>query len=225
MKHRFLSPAPLRWPLAILAAILVTACASSTGPTPTTTPEALPTPSAQPPRPTPAAPNDAFSDLPDAARVATRQGDPRTAGYWLLWNSCAEENRAGVAAANGGRAAGWILVDDLLADPGIQLGNYPVTTCEEGLALLQGRTAAGEETDDPIYGLAAELLTAELNLDVGAETCPIAEEAVLGGHLVLGNVGFDGTGAYTAATSDEIADAIPRLVELLQAYNRGELCR
>jgi hypothetical protein len=76
-----------------------------------------------------------------------------------------------------------------------------------------------------IYGLAAELFTAELNLIIGTETCPIAEEAVLGGHLVLGSVGFDGTGEYAAATSDEIADAIPRLVELLMAYNRGELYR
>ena len=116
-------------------------------------------------------------------------------------------------------------MDDLLADPGIQLGDYPVTTCEEGLALLQGRNAAGEDTSDPIYGLAAGLLAAELNLNAGAETCPIAEEAVLGGHLVLADAGFDGTGEYAAATSGEIADAIPRLVELLVAYNSGELCR
>jgi hypothetical protein len=169
--------------------------------------------------------DDVFSDLPEEARAATRPGDPRPAAYWAVWNTCAPENRADVAAANGGRAAGWFIVDDLLADPGIQLGDHPVTTCEDSLALLQGRSATGEETGGAIYALAAALLGAELNLNAGAETCPIAEEAVLGGHLVLSRAGFDGTGDYVAATAGELADAIPRLVELLEGYNRGELCR
>jgi hypothetical protein len=177
------------------------------------------------PTPTTITPDDFLSDVPDAARIATRRGDPRTAAYWAVWNTCAPENRADVAAANGGRAAGWILVDDLIADPGIQLGDYPVTTCEEGLALLEGRSTAGEKTGDPVYGLAAGLFAAELNLNAGAESCPIAEEAVLGSHLVLADAGFDGSGEYTAATTGEIAEAIPRLVGLLAAYNSGELCR
>jgi len=167
---------------------------------------------------------DAFSQYPVEARIATRPGDPRPAAYWALWNTCAPENKAEVAKANGGRAAGWFLMDDLLTNPGIQLGNYPVTTCEEGLALLQGRTIAGAETGDPVYKLSSALLAAELNLNAGAETCPIAEEAVLGGHLVLSQVGFDGSGEYAVGTSSEIESAIPRLVELLLGYNRGELC-
>ena len=130
-----------------------------------------------------------------------------------------------VAADNGGREAGWILVDDLLADPGIQLGNYLVPACPEALALLQGRTAAGDETGDPVYGLAAVLLAAELNMRAGSEICPIADEAALGGHLVLASADIDGSGEYAAAFSDETANAIPRLVELLEGYNRGELCR
>lgn len=226
MHYNIGSPAAPRRLLAVLAAVLLlTTCSPSTGATPTTTHRDPPiTPTVGPP-PTTSTQGDAFSGVPDEARVATRRGDPRPAAYWALWNTCAPENRADVAAANGGRAAGWILLDDLIADPGIQLGDRPVTTCEEGLALLQGRTTAGEGTDDPIYGLVAALLSAELNLNTGAETCPIAEEAVLGGHLVLANVGFDGTGDHAAATSGEIADAIPRLLELLMAYNRGELCR
>ena len=167
--------------------------------------------------------SEAFSDIPPEARAATRRGDPRPATYWALWNTCAQENRATQAAANGGRAAGWILMDDLIAKPGIQLGDYQVMTCAAGLSLLQGRTAAGEATDDPMYSLAAALLAAELNLNVGAETCPIAEEAVLGGHLVFSSVGFTGNGEYDP--SDEITSAIPRLIELLTGYNRGELCQ
>ena len=209
----------LTWALLLAACLLVAGCGSPTPIPPTPTPE----PTAIPPTPTP--PEDAFSDLPDEARVARGAGQPRTAGYWALWNTCAPENRADVAAANGGREAGWILVDDLLADPGIQLGNYLVPACAEALALLQGRTASGEETRDPVYGLAAVLLAAELNMRAGSEICPIADESALGGHLVLASVDFDGTGEYTAALSDETASAIPRLVELLQGYNRGELCR
>jgi len=206
--HHSDSPVALPRLLALAVVLLLAACASSTSPTPTST-----------------TPADPLADVPDEARVATRRGDPRVAAYWAVWNSCAPENQADVAAANGGRAAGWIIVDDLLAYPGIQLGDHPVTTCEESLALLQGQTVAGEETGDPIYGLAAGLLAAELNLGAGAETCPIAEEAVLGGHLVLAEGGFDGSGEYAAAASQEVADAIPRLVELLVAYNSGELCR
>lgn len=217
---------PQRRLVLLAGALLLTSCVSTTS-APPTIPAAAAPPSTTtlPPSPTPAPPDDAFSDLPEAGRVATGQGGPRSAVYWALWNSCAPENRADVAAANGGRAAGWILLDDLIADPGIQLGNHPVTTCQEGLYLLQGRTAAGEETGEPIYALAAALLAAELNLNVGAETCPIAEEAVVGGHLVLSAAGFDGLGEYAGSTTTEMANAIPRLVELLQGYNRGQLCR
>jgi hypothetical protein len=59
-------------------------------------------------------------------------GEPRSAGHWLLWNSCAPGNRAATAAANGGRAAGWIILDDLLVDPGVLVGGYAVETCEQG---------------------------------------------------------------------------------------------
>jgi hypothetical protein len=161
--------------------------------------------------------------VPDEARAATRLGDPRTPGYWALWNTCAPDNRADVAEANGGREAGWILMDDLLADPGIQLGDHRVADCEEGLALLEGRTAAGAEVDDPIYDLAALLLTAELNLNAGAESCPIAEEAVVGAHLILASANFEGVSA--SPLDAEAGGALSRLTELLEAYNRGDLCR
>lgn len=204
----------------LFAAFLFTACAQSAEPI-----EDIPGISTQTTSPTAIPQDDTFPEIPPEARIATWQGDPRPAAYWALWNTCAPENRADIAAENGGRSAGFILLDDLLINPGIQLGNFPVTTCEEGLALLQGHTAVGDDTDDPVYGLAAELLTAELNLNVGAESCPIAEEAVVGGHLVLSQVDFNGLGEYATDTPSEIFSSIPRLVELLQGYNRGELCR
>lgn len=164
-----------------------------------------------------------FADIPAEARISNQSGEPRPPAYWILWNACAPENRAEVAAANGSRAAGWILMDDLLAKPGISLGDLPVENCEQGLALLQGLTLNGEETDDPLYDLASQLLAAELNLNLGAETCPIAEEAAVGGHMVLSSVKFNGTGTYF--TTIEVSAAVPRLLELLQGYNSGELCR
>jgi hypothetical protein len=193
--------------LLALAASLV-ACASRPA-----TPTSLPTPTPAPPTAT-----------TDPYVTSQGGGEPRSAGYWRVWNSCAPDNKADVAAANGGREAGWILIDDLLADPGIQLGDHRVTSCEEGLALLEGRTPAGEEGGE-IHTLAAALLTAELNLNAGAETCPAAEEAVLAGHAVLAQAGFDGPADDAEGLSDGVAAAVPRVVDLLEVYNRSELCR
>jgi hypothetical protein len=209
----------------LLIIILLAACSSSYATMHASTTEDSPIPSVPLPSTSSPRQGDIFSDIPDEARQATRQGDPRPAAYWALWNTCASDNRAEVAAANGGRVAGWILLDDLIANPGVQIGDYPVTNCEQGLTLLQGQnTQEDDDTYNPVVDLAAELLAAELNLNVGAETCPIAEEALLGGHLVLTGIGFNGTGDYNTI-SDEFASASPRLVELLRSYNSGELCR
>jgi hypothetical protein len=194
-------------PLLMMTAILLASCGTSS--------EQAPTPTVLP---------DRFADIPQLQRITVRGGDPRSPGYWALWNTCAEDNRADVAAANGGRAAGWVLMDDLLAEPGIQIGDLPVTTCEDGLALLQRRGGEGGQTDEIVYDLAAQLLATELNLNLGAETCPIAEEAVLGGHIILAEIGFDGAGSYGSAVSDDLAESIPRFVELLAGYNSGSLC-
>jgi len=109
-------------------------------------------------------------------------GDPRSTGYWLIWNSCAEDNKAEVASANGGWEAGWIILDDLLQDPGILIGELRVETCEQGVYLLHGMDIAGQEKeDDDSYTLASQLLVAQLNLAVGTEYCPAIEEAIQAG--------------------------------------------
>jgi hypothetical protein len=163
-----------------------------------------------------------LASLPQEARASSGGGDPRPAAYWMLWNTCAPENRSAEAKANGGRAEGWIIVDDVLADPGIQLGDHRLVTCEESVALLDGRTVAGDDTGDPIYLLAAQLLAAELNLSAGAETCPAAEEAAVAAHIVLAAAGFDGVSP--SALDQETDGALPRILELLTAYNLGILC-
>lgn len=226
MRYRRVSITAILWLFGVLISVsLLSACSPPASPAPTHLSPISTSPVTVLQHATPTIQNDAFSDLPGAARAATRPGEPRPAAYWALWNACAPGNRATQAAANGGRQAGWILLDDLIVDPGIQLGDHPITSCEEGLALLQGLATPGENPSDPVYELAGALLAAELNLNVGAETCPIAEETVLGSHLILSQIGFDGAGEYAESASSEVAQAIPRLVDLLRGYNRGELCR
>lgn len=155
-------------------------------------------------------------------------GDPRTPGYWSLWNTCAPDNRAEIARANGGRAAGWFLVDDLLADPGISLGSLPVETCPQALNLLQGLNLAGEKTPgDDAYLLVQQLLAAELNLNVGSEACVAVETALLEAQSLLERVQFDGFGAFLgfrSAFEDQRAQA-RQLIQDLTSYNQGALCR
>jgi hypothetical protein len=154
-------------------------------------------------------------------------GEPRTAGYWLLWNACAPDNKAEVAAANGGREAGWFILDDLLDDPGVLLGELTVESCPMGVNLLQEQNLSGEDkSGDPAYSLAGQLLAVQLNLAVGAEYCPAVDEAVRAGQLLLISQEFDGTGSYFSVveTSRE-RETADFLVEQLRDYNTGALCR
>jgi hypothetical protein len=41
-------------------------------------------------------------------------GEPRTIGYWKNWNGCTSGNQSATAQKNGGAAAGFFLVEDLL---------------------------------------------------------------------------------------------------------------
>lgn len=153
-------------------------------------------------------------------------GEPRSTGYWLIWNTCAEGNQAESARANGGRDAGWILMDDLLADPGILIGVLQVETCEQGVHLLQVMSSQGVEMkNDPAYALAAQLITAQLNLAVGSEYCPASDQAVSRAQLLLLELKFNGTGRYLGPplVSANLENAI-KLTEELTDYNSGSLC-
>ncbi len=153
-------------------------------------------------------------------------GEPRTAGYWLLWNSCAPDNNAETAKANGGREAGWYLVDDFLVDPGIKLGGLMVETCPQAIQLLQSQDGIGnDQTDKLDFRLASVLLATELNLSAKAESCPAVIDAVLGSMQLLNEIGFDGVQTNLMALVDEKqnADATIFLVSL-EKYNQGDLC-
>jgi hypothetical protein len=195
----------IRFLTLLIFATLAAACAAP----PPLSPTALPAPTADP------------------LFLSDGRGDPRTPGYWLLWNACAPDNRAETARANGGRAAGWLLVDDLLQDPGILVGDLALATCEQAVRLLQRQPIAGSAApDDAAYSLATELVAAQLNLAAAAESCPAAEQAVQAAQLLLISVGFNGAGAYlppAAAAADH--DLALSLAALLTDYNSGALCR
>jgi hypothetical protein len=154
-------------------------------------------------------------------------GEPRSAGYWKLWNSCAPDNRAETARANGGRAAGWFLLDDLLEDPGILLGELPVENCEQAISLLQRQDLDGaQRDDDPVYQLAAQLLSAQVNMAAGAEYCPAGDQAVQAGQLLLISLGFNGQRSHVGSlVNNQDTETARVLVEQLGQYNSGQLCR
>lgn len=156
-----------------------------------------------------------LEELPPGSRDTNDGGEPRSADYWIVWSTCGEDNRAAEAAANGGVDAGWYLVDDLLAYPGVSLADHEVTTCEEAIDIL-------DASDDAVFDrLVSFLLAAELNLNSGAETCEAAEQSLRASHLAL--TGLDYAGPRTIRA--EPGTATLQLIDLLGAYNSGELCR
>lgn len=168
----------------------------------------------------------ASSPTPASLFSSSGGGEPRTTGYWLLWNSCAEGNQAETAKANGGREAGWIILDDLLADPGILVGDLQVETCQQGVNLLQGQDLQGNDRqNDPAYTLAAELMTAQLNLAVGSEDCTAANQAVQATQLLLLSLSFNGTQGYLGPpVANQDRETALFLADQLAMYNSGELC-
>ena len=208
----------LKYCLLLLLIATLAACSAST-------------PTAQAPTSTPKAENTSHAATPtdqnDPFFQSTGGGEPRSTGYWLLWNSCAPDNKAEIAAANGGRQAGWIIVDDLLAAPGILLGELTIDSCQLAINLLQAQDSTGvDHSADTAYNLAAQLLAAQLNLAASAEYCPAVDEAVRAGQLLLIQQGFDASGGYfSVVENNQDRQAADFLVEQLVEYNAGSLCR
>jgi hypothetical protein len=164
---------------------------------------------------------------PKSLSTSSNGGEPRTTGYWLLWNACADGNQAETAKANGGKQAGWIIMDDLLAEAGVLVGTLQIETCKQGVSLLQGRNLQGAEMkNDAAYTLAAQLLAAQLNLATGSEYCPASDQAVSQAQLLLLGLNFDGMGGYLGPPlAGSNIDKAKMLTEQLADYNSGVLCR
>jgi uncharacterized repeat protein (TIGR01451 family) len=122
------------------------------------------------------------------------QGDARTPGYWKNWNTCTGGRQAENAAKNGGSAAGFWLLDDLLPQT---IGDLTITTCEDGVAILDSRDLNTNKklANDACYTLARALLAAQLNVGAGAAHSGDVDDAIAEGNLLLADVDFDATGA------------------------------
>ncbi len=174
-------------------------------------------------------------------------GEPRPADYWKNWNRCTDDGQAATADANGGWQEGYWLLEDVL-DPAIGGGItwddiladsvlFPITRCAVAVDLLDQRSLGDpavvydgiKHAEDAAYGLAKELLAAQLNLGAAARTCTEATDAVLNGEKLLDKYNFvagDGA-AYLVATNKKTKadyNLALSLAATLAEYNNGLLC-
>jgi hypothetical protein len=150
-------------------------------------------------------------------------GDPRTIGYWKNWNRCTGGNQAATAAKNGGAAAGFFLVEDLLPQ---LVGDFSVTTCQKAVKLLSKQDHGGKnKANDAAYALGAQLLAARFNLAAGAEVCSAIQQAVLNGQTLLDQITFTGSGDYLDSKSNSpLRPQALALASTIDRYNNGNLC-
>ena len=130
-------------------------------------------------------------------------GDPRTIGYWKNWNRCTGGNQAATAQKNGGAAAGFFLVEDLLPQLDRRLLRHELPA--GGQAALEAGPGGKNKSSDAAYELGAQLLAARFNLAAGAETCTAVQQAVLDGQTLLDRINFTGSGDYLGSKSKEPA--------------------
>jgi hypothetical protein len=163
-------------------------------------------------------------------------GAPRTPGYWKNWSICSGGNQANTAAKLGGVEANVFLLDDLLPQT---VGDFPITTCEAGVLILDSRSLDGKNrSNDAAYTLAKSLLAARLNQGANAcvpvgtfdyrdETGLTFEQILTRADELLSEVGFDGTGKYLDPKNKQDADLRADglyLYEIIDDYNNSEIC-
>jgi hypothetical protein len=153
-------------------------------------------------------------------------GEARTPGYWKNWSTCTGGNQVQTAANNGGPAAGFWLLDDLLPQ---SVGDLVLTECADAVAILDSRDLDSNKkrAGDAAYTLARALLAAKLNIDAGAAHSPAVDQAILDADALLSSIGFDGTGEFLGPKSKG-PDAVLRqqalaLAGFLDLYNNNLL--
>jgi hypothetical protein len=145
-------------------------------------------------------------------------GLARTIGFWKNWASC--------AASQGKQKP---VLDQTLAaaDPGgIVIGALTLHSgdCMKAVRLLDKSTVhTGKKmASDPAFGLAAQLLAANLNLAAGAGSCPAAVTAANDSQALLQSIRFNGiTHDKLSAAQSSQATALART---LDRYNNNLLC-
>jgi hypothetical protein len=148
-------------------------------------------------------------------------GPARTIGFWKNWSSCTGGNQAAV------------LDDQTLASfpgGGLLVGDLFVADCLTAVRILDKSDVGtdAKRARDAAYGLAAQLLAAQLNVQAGAATCSTTTQAIVDGQALLDTINFTGTGSYlppdvTGTAASQRAAAL-LLGATLDAYNNNELC-
>jgi len=149
-------------------------------------------------------------------------GSPRTPGYWKNWSTCSGGGQVSTAEANGGPDAGWYILDDILSEPGITWGDFNISTCEEGVSILDQRDLNNGKkmASDAAYTLAMHLLAYQLNQGAGAKYCQEVADWALKAEIFLIDLGFNGTGRYLSSKTPGYSYAL-MMAEILDTYNNS----
>ncbi|NNF29287.1 MAG: hypothetical protein HKN73_18825 [Gemmatimonadetes bacterium] len=144
-------------------------------------------------------------------------GEARTIGYWKNWSSCSNGRQYEKAVADG-------MVDKTLDGNLPQtIGDLLLEDCEDARNILDKRDLGGKKrANDGAYGLAAQLLAAQLNFSAGAGVCMAATDAANAAQTLLADIDFLGTGQYLrrGAVYNQARD----LAATLDDYNNNTLC-
>ena len=164
-----------------------------------------------------------------ALTIDNRQptGDARTPGYWKNWNTCTGGNQAQTAAKNGGVAAGWYLLDDVLRLGAITIGNLKLaaTDCVKGVRILDKSdvVTGNKRASEALFNLAAHMLAAKANYVAKAHTCTTATNAINGAQALLVKYKWVGTGNYNVTAAD--ATLAHNYATTLDQYNNNFPCQ
>jgi len=169
---------------------------------------------------------------------------PRSPGYWKNWTLLGKGHQAATAAANGGWANGFWLLEDVL-DQAVGGGirwddilsdSFPSfwLVPEQAVEILQmrvvsvnGRVGDGKVlASDPARQLARNLLAAQLNLGAGACSTSAVLSAVVAAEALLDKYDVDGKSstAYPIGKKGSDAALARSLSGYLDGYNNGLVC-
>lgn len=151
-----------------------------------------------------------FGNVEDEVDEQEEEEAPFTIGYWRNHSMCTPGNQDPV------------LQETLDAAGGITLGDLTLTgsedDCPAAVNILSKRDIDGNNmASDGAYGMAAQLLAALLNVQLGVASIDEIGEA----EDLLDELEFDGTGSYLPPREDGRQEAI-ELAEALDAFNNGE---
>jgi len=176
-----------------------------------------------------------------AVNNLTSGGSPRTIGYWKNWTVCGNANQAQTATKNGGAAAGFYLLENLLPRI-VRFGAFTTAsavcavsvspTLSTGTAmdvLSKNDTSGGNQGGDAAYALASQLMAARANIWAGAAHSSTVDSAILAGEALLeglnNGAGFTDSGSYLpSSVKGSLANTRSQALSLastLDQYNNG----